>query len=349
MKRHQIMKTALIAAGLFAGLATNAQELPATNRLTFSARFGLNISAKFSGVSPIAVPTATRTTPDGATYNYDDGYVLPDVSGSGDGNTWNWGYDNSASQVNSGNNTILLSRSSGLATLRAPAMDDEPSLGCELAYTHELGVKGKFRYGVEGALNYLNIGMSAHNPYSLRAPRITDAFAYFTGTTPPGATTGSAYQGTFDGPGFVIGTTPVSSTTSEGVVGTVTGTRSLDATLWGGRVGPYFEYYFNKDLSISLSGGLAVGLLDTSVAWDETISFTGGGSINDTGHGGDTDLLCGGYLAGNLFWRFDDHWSAAASVQYQNLGTYSHAFGSRKAELDLGGTIFFSIGVSYDF
>ncbi len=87
MKRNQLMKAALIAAGLFAGIATNAQELPATNRLTFSARFGLNISAKFSGVAPIAMPATTRTTPDGATYNYDDGYVLPDVSGSGDGYT----------------------------------------------------------------------------------------------------------------------------------------------------------------------------------------------------------------------------------------------------------------------
>jgi hypothetical protein len=349
MKRNQLMKAALLTVGLLAGIAASAQQLPATNRLTFSARFGLNISAKFTGVSPIAVPAATRTTPDGATYNYDDGYVLPDVSGSGDGYTWNWGYDNSASQVSGANNTILLSRSSGLATLRTPGLDDDPSPGCELAYTHELGVKDNYRYGFEAALNFLNINFGSRTAYALRAPRTTDAFAYFAGTTPPGATPGSPYQGTFNGPGFIIGTTPVSSTTGSGTVGTVSGSRSLDADLWGGRIGPYLEYYFSEDVSVSLSGGLAVGLLDTSVAWNETIAFTGGGGLTDVGSGDDTALLWGGYVAANIFWRLDEHWSAAGSVQYQNLGTYDQTFGTRKAELDLSESLFFTIGLSYDF
>src|SRR5436190_316861 len=85
-----------------------------TNRLSASVRFGLNISAKFRGNVGTVPPGAPRTTPDGNPYNYDDGYVLPDVSGGAGGQTWNWGYDNSASQISGGGafpaNTILMSR-----------------------------------------------------------------------------------------------------------------------------------------------------------------------------------------------------------------------------------------------
>src|SRR4051812_20668321 len=33
-----------------------------------------------------------QLTPDGDAWNYDDGYVLTDVSGAGSGFTWYWGY-----------------------------------------------------------------------------------------------------------------------------------------------------------------------------------------------------------------------------------------------------------------
>jgi hypothetical protein len=349
MKRNQLISASLVAAGLLAPHLAMAQQNPATNRLTFSARFALNVSAKFTGTTPILLPTPSRTAPHGENYNYDDGYVLPDISGSGDGTTWYVGYDNSANQVNAGNNTILLSRSTGAATLHSGDMEDDPSLGAELNYTRQLGMTEHFRYGFEAAANYMNISLRGGG-YSLRAPRTTDAYQYADGTTPPTATPSSPYQGSFDGPNFMVGTTPVSSTTSQGTVGTVTGSRSLDADLWGGRIGPYLEYYVHDNVSVSLSGGLALGWLDNSVSWNETVNFTAGGSLpTDIGRGSDQELLCGFYLAANAYWHLSEHWSAAGSVQYQNLGTYEHTFGTRKAELDLSSSIFVSIGVSYNF
>lgn len=349
MKRNHYILAAVISALLLAPLAASAQRNPATNRLTFSARFALNISAKFTGTTPIVVPPPpTRTTPDGDNYNYDDGYVLPDVSGSGDGYTWYWGYDNSASQVNAGDNTILFTRSAGPATLRSP-LDDEPSLGAELNYTRQLGVTEHFRYGFEGAVNYLNISLRGGS-HSLRGPITTFVHTTTPGTTPPSATPDNPFLGSFDGPGFVIGATPTSSTTAEGVVGTVTGSRELDADLWGGRVGPYLEYYLNDDVSVSLSGGLAVGWLDNSVSWNETVTFTSGSGLPpDIGRGSDQQFLCGFYLAANAYWRLSEHWSAAGSLQYQNLGTYDQTFGTRKAELDLSSSLFVTLGVSYNF
>lgn len=345
MKRNQIILAAVVAGSL-APLVAPAQS---NDRLTFSARFGLNISGKFSGTAPIAVPATSRTTPDGDPYNYDNGYVLPDVSGSGDGYTWYWGYDDSAAQVDATANTILMSRSAGPATLRSPEMDDNSSLGMELVYARELGRNEHFRFGVEGALNYLSIGLHGGS-HALRGPTITDAIPYTPGTTPPDATAGNPYQGTYNGPGFVVGTTPVSSTETMAEIGSVTGSRDLDADLWGARVGPYLEYDLHKNVSVGLSGGLAVGLLDASVSWNESVTFNNGGSLPaDVGSGDDQDFLVGLYLAANVQWRLSERWSAAGSLQYQNLGTYSQTFGTRKAELDLSKSLLITLGVSYNF
>jgi hypothetical protein len=347
MKRNQFSLTIAIIAGVLAPHLVSAQTNYATNRLTFSGRFGLNISGKFTGAATIAVPPSTRTTPNGDTYNYDDGYVYADVSGSGDGYSWYWGYDN-GSQINAGANTILLSRSSGTATLNSPDEDAGFSPGFELAYARELLTSGGFHLGVEGALNYLNISFGGGSSYAVTANRITDAYSYVSGTTPPG----SPYQGTFDGPGFVIGTSPVSSIVNAGAaVGTVTGSRDYEGNLWGARLGPYAEYYFgeSESLSVSLSGGLAIGWLDSSASWNEMVSFTGGGSTLDAGSGSDSAFLVGGYVAANLNWRLSEHWGATGGVQFQSLGQYDASFGTRRVELDLGKSFFFTVGVSYAF
>jgi hypothetical protein len=351
MNRQPIHWVTLLAAALFAPALASAQNLTeqTTNRLTFSARFGLNISAKFTGTAPIAVPPSTRTTPNGQPYNYSDGYVYPDVSGSADGQTWYWGYDNSASQVNAANNTILLHRSTGQTVLAAPSEDDGMSPGAELAYARQLGSIGDVRWGLETAANYVGISVAGHVPYALRGGQATDAYAYTPGTTPPAATPGSPYQGTFDGPGFTIGSTPVSSATTEGTVGTVTGSRHLDANLWGGHLGPYFEFDPAPGITLSFSGGLAVGWIDASASWNETATFTSGGSLTDSGSGTDNAWLWGGYVSANAYWRLNDHLSAATGVQYLNLGTYDHSFGARRVELDLRKSVLLTLGLSYNF
>ncbi len=204
---------------------------PAIQRLSLAARFGFGISAKFSGVTPIVIPTSARTTPDGATYNYDNGYVLNDSSGGANNDTWNIGYDDSASQVNSAANTISFSRSTGTANLSSPKDRDDLALGAEVTYTRELGEDEdeNFRYGFELAGNYINTSIRSANPYALRGDMVTDAYAYTPGTTPPTATPGAPYLSTFNGPGFILGNTPVSSATTSGaVVGNVTGSSTRD-------------------------------------------------------------------------------------------------------------------------
>ena len=81
MKTNRIIWVAVTAA-MFA-TAARAEEI-VTNRLTASLRFGLNISAKFKGNASALIPPRglARATPHGDAYNYDNGYVLTDVSGN---------------------------------------------------------------------------------------------------------------------------------------------------------------------------------------------------------------------------------------------------------------------------
>jgi hypothetical protein len=341
---------ALFAASVLLPAVAMAQPDSATNRLTFSMRYGVNLSARFSSTTPIAVPLPARTTPNGAPYNYNNGYVLTDISGSPDGLTWYWGYDNSSSQVNAGAHTIQFERSTGPANLLSPEMKEDSAPGGEIAYAHELGSSGHFHWGFEAAANYSNMRFNSHSSYSLRGPTSTDAYPYVPGTTPPVATPGIPYQGTFEGPGFVIGTTPASSTPTESVVGNVSGDQSIEADLWSGRAGMYLEYYPADWLSVGVSAGLAGGWVDTTASWNQAISFTNGGApVAQAGNGSYTQWLGGFYAGANLNWRLTDHCYASGGVQYQNLGTHDHTVGVRNVELNLSQSVFVTFGLSFSF
>jgi hypothetical protein len=340
------MKKSLYFAAVFVALAggpARAQD-QVTNRFTFSARLGLNISAKFKDLTLTLAPAAGRTTPDGAAYNYDDGYVLTDVSGNFGGQTWNWGYDDSASQISG--NTILLSRSTpATADFPSRSSSSDPNYGGELTYNRLLGVINEAAYGFEVAGSYLDIALRDNRTFSSQATRLVDAYPFTPGTTPPAATPALPYQGTFNGPGFVIGATKTNSTTTVSPGPTATDRRRFDADLWGFHLGPYLEVPLGDNFSLALSGGLAVGLLESEASWAAQIA--GGPSLS--GSGRHESVLWGGYVGANLLWRWSEHWSAVGGVQYQNLGTYRHSYGGREVELDLRKSLFVSLGLGYDF
>jgi len=107
MKNHNIGWRVPVTGALLLATAASAEQtaqtyLDSTNRVTLSLRFGFDISGKFKGVGTTFAPGAplanTRFTPHGDKYNYDDGYVYNDKSGSADGYTSYWGYDK-ASQI----------------------------------------------------------------------------------------------------------------------------------------------------------------------------------------------------------------------------------------------------------
>jgi len=314
-----------------------------------SARFGFNISARFKGFSTLPPPSSsTRRTPHGDAYNYDDGYVLTDNSGNFGGQSWYWGYDDSSKQV-SGNN-VLLSRSSLAGGPSSVSLNDEPSYGAELVYRHLLSTKDRLSIGFELAANYLNLSLSDNRALSADVMRTSYPYSFAPGSIPPAATVDAPYQGSPEGPGFVMSDTPGQPFTTR-VAGEaiIQGHRQLDAAIWGLRLGPYLETPVGSKIRLSLSGGVAGGWLDGSASWNETISIGGvqGATLSGSGHA--NKMLWGFYVAGNVSWQFAPRWSAVAGVQYQDLQDFDHAFGGRQVQVGLSESIFATFGVSFNF
>lgn len=315
---------------------------------SFSARLGFNISARFRNPGRISFGNSTRKTPDGLTYNYQDGYVFADSSGEGSGSTWNWGYDNSATQVSG--NDVLLSKTVSVGDLSSPWMNMDPAVGGELTYRHEFGECPKLRdlrWGIEAAGSLINIQGNDHRSYGGNVTRQTDAYAFEPGTTPPDATPDSPYQGTFNGPGFIIGDTPVSSTLGSSPA-TVSGNRRLDTDVWGFRLGPYLEMPVTTNINLSLSGGFSGAVLDVGASWNETLSI-GTSQYPFSGSGRDHAWRFGYYIAGNAEWQFAQDWSLNGGVQFQSLANYDHAIAGRRIEIDLSQSVFVTLGVAYHF
>lgn len=331
-------------------LEQTAPESP--NRLTGSLRFGLNISGKFKNpggsLNPHAPTGNGQHTPKGDRYNYDDGYVLPDNTGSLGGKTWYWGY-NDASQVNaSAANSIDFHRSTAANLPGANGGDVDTPVGCELSYNYELGVKENWHhlhYGLEGAVNFMPINFDSGGTYNTTINQQTDTYGYASGTTPPGA----PYQGGYSGPGFLLNSSPSSSVNA--IPGaTITAHQHFESTLWGFRLGPYLEAPVTEKLSFHVSGGLAAGILDASADWKETVTLPmGGGSTTTRGSGSDTSVLWGYYVGADAIYRFNQRWGVDVGVQFQDLGTYDHNFGGRTAELDLSHSLFVQAGLSFSF
>lgn len=338
MKRS-VVAALILAAGLAPLVLVAEEESGFTSRLSLSPRIGFNISARFEGVG---AGGGSRVTPDGDGYNYDDGYVLTDISGNAGGQTWYWGYDDSTAQISG--NTILLSRSTTSGDIPSPSQNADPAAGAELVYRLQLGSHGRLHHGLEAGAAYQNVHVTAAGSSTVTLTTVTDAYPFSPGSTPPGATPSMPYQGTYQGPGFLIGDIPSSSSTVTIPDVAFSTENELSSGLWGFRIGPFLDYALTRRVSVALSAGVAAGLLDASVTWSDAA-----GTRSYSGSGSDLGILMGFYGGATASWQFARRWALSAGFQYQNLGTYEHDFGGRTLQLELNNAFFASIGVGWSF
>ena len=335
------------------------QDTPSPlNRFGLSYRMGFNISARFRNIGGYPALANPGLTPNGAAWNYDNGYNLDDAPGTPPGVTWYWGYIN-GSQVHDGN--LYLSRSTSSAEVSSGDKQNDPQPGFEFTYNRELGKIGQVHWGVEGAFNFMNLTIHDNGKFFGNVTVQTDAYA-LNGVIPPQP----PYYGTYEGPvpggpnRPVISDTPVpqaATTVPNGA--SITGERKVDADVYGFRVGPYFEIPLTRKLALTLSGGLAVASLNSQFKFNETVTMPGinttlpgGPQVNTVTRAGSSsrnDFLLGGYAAGSFSYAFTKSWSAFVGGQYQNVGRFSQQIAGKQADLDLSKSIFVTIGAGYSF
>ena len=348
-KNHNHWVIPLTGVVLFSAAVSAEQDrytyLNSTNRVTLSLRFGLNIHSKFMGIGG---SLAAGSAPNG----YYDGYVVtaspPNTSPNPNYTTY-WGYDNTTQLLGAPGAYTGVEFHSATATATSSDVSsggDKPYPGFELSYDRELLEKENWRdlrFGLEAALNYMNISLNNVSAFGATASTTSEDYSFPIPipNPPPFTDTGLPGQPALHVPGTPG---PASSTSA-----TILTRDHFDADLWGGRLGPYVELPLTKKFDLRLSGGLAIGLLNANESWQQTLMPSGGGSSTTAGGGDAFETLWGYYASVDATWQINHRWAVDGALQFQDLGKFDHSFQGRQVELDLSRSLFVELGISYSF
>ncbi len=304
-------------------------------RFNLSYRGAFNVSASFSGVGGFAPPGSAGSG------IYNDGFVGVDSSHNAGGYTTDWGYDH-AYQVSGGDVFMHSSTSSAVNT---GDKDGGLQNGFELSYDQPLGGGRHWHWGVEAAVNWTDISISDNQSLTGDVVTTTDAYS-LNGSTAPNA----PYTGSVNGPGPLLGATPVSHSVNTVLnAAEVTGSRKIDANLFGLRLGPYIKVPVCHRVVIGLGAGLSAGVIDSDFSYNETVAVNGLPTQTHIGSGHDDSALFGGYVRAQASVRLTRKLSLLGGVEFSDLGTYDQTVGSETAHLDLSQSLYVSGGLSYKF
>ncbi len=330
--------TAPAALTLLAGLAVLAQD--SKSRIGINYRSGWNIKGSFSGIGQMTAQSDPGPATGGANHEYDDGYVRIDSTHNGMGLTWNWGFDNPSQVIGD----TLEMRSSRTVGDGKSSADDEVQHGFEITYARELGTYRKARWGLEGAFNYTRVDMKQSGSVPVAVVTAVDTYdvSGIDPFDPPGSQT--PYQGTFLGPGPLIPDTPIGRR-QEAVSGAIaSGSRELNANLFGMRIGPYIDLPLSEKWMVTLNGGFALVAVNSDFKFSEAL-------LGRSARGSDsaTELLPGGYVGANVSYEVTPSTRLFAGAEYQHVGDFTQDAGGRRAELDLGNSVFVKMGITFSF
>lgn len=321
------------------------------NRFSISYRPGFNISAEFRN---IGFPPSSLPGPGGGNVDrvYDDGYVRLETTGmaagSPDGYTSYWSYDGADQVV--GNNLFMHKATSAGVIASSGNIDDGPVQGMEFVYAYEIGPIGRFAWGLEGSFGFGGVNIRDSRSLMANVNVITDTFDISNleaggGPPPPPGTPSTGRSGT----SAIILVDPASRSNTIYGGSTINGYRSIDANVYDFRVGPYVDFDLSPRISLTLSGGLSLAMIDSSFSFQETLGLPGGAVLTNSGSANKSDMLIGGYAAASVSYSVADAWRLFFGAQYRNLGSFDQSVNGAQVHLDFANALYAAVGVGYSF
>jgi len=318
------------------------------NQVRVSARLGYNITARLDNVGIPASQSFPQPPPprdpnqhfvSATGVGYADGYVGIDESGNlpGPGETdprsFYWGYAN-ANQIAGG--ALLLTHSSS-GTIFGGFKND-PQAGVEINYSRQLGVSDNSTWGIEGGLTYTSLDL---NSRGIVDPRVLSVDAFpLGGVVPPAAPYAGTYEpGPFGSPSIVATPTryPVNMEAS------------FDASIYGLKLGPYFQFPVTKRLAFALNGGFALLLSETEFTIRQSVAVASPLNYTSTLKSSEFVALPGAYVGGRLLLTVSDSVNVFTGLEYESTGHHSQTLGSKRINLDFWNSVYWTFGVSYSF
>lgn len=339
---------AIVAGGsvLPAIYSLQAQELDDRNRFYVGPRLHFNVSAKLTNLN----------YPGNAPGVFDDGFVLPDISGSSV-DTWNWGYS-AANQVTgpAGAQQIQLHNVGSPRDGRTDRMDQTAQYGFEAGYGRELMRFGNkdnpVRIGVEGSFSASSLDVDMRNTVSGLMPRTTTVASLPAGVVVPPA----PYSGAFEGPlppnppMPLINIPTAPPTTSMETVSSIQ-RAEITGSYWGFRLGPYIEAPLTGRFSLEFGAGLAAVHVDADFSYEEGFTTTGTGTAPVTRKDKESrsEWLMGFYANARLQYWLNDAVALYLGAEFQSLEDFNVNALNKNATVNFDETVGVSLGILYSF
>ena len=306
-----------------------------TRHFRIGAVVGMNISANFSRNGTFGI---SGNNPSQGIY--DNGYVKPDQNGD-PGFTSNWGYKDRSQQYDPVAQTLTMNATTSFS---ASSSGKESGVfpGFDMAYGDNLWYWKHARVGWELGFDLLPINISENS--TTLATVTQNTYTFSTATLGIAFPTTPSYQGSAGGTGNIIPTAFTQSTTN--VSGTVSGKQTLDVMLYTLRLGPTMYWDLTEHISLSLGAGPAVGIVSGDYKYDEMIN---GGSAHNSGQIGGTDFVYGGYVNATVLCHVTDNADIYAGAQFMPMSDATISGGGREGRLNLGGQLYFTVGINWPF
>jgi hypothetical protein len=317
-----------------------------TRNFRLGAVVALNIKANFS-VNGAFTPSGRNPGPAGdpgklADHQYDDGYVRVDKTGNAAGYTTFWGYS-SASQYDPVAQTLTFHGTQSFTASGGGQRDDAPYLGVEMAYGGKIVDWSGTRIGWQVGFGWLPVKIS--DTQALPGSFVQTVHQY----SAPGITLPQPpYNGGSSGIGPAILDLPTAGPVQT-VSGVVTGSRTVEATVYSLKIGPSFSSQFNQRFGMELGLGFMLGVVDGEYKFDELLVPQNGTPVGFSGSSGKLDFDYTGYADVLFYYHTSENADLYVGFQYSPLGASALGVSGQKADLNLGGALYLMAGLHWSF
>ena len=124
---------------------------------------------------------------------------------------------------------------------------------------------------------------------------------------------------------------------------------SFDASIYGLKLGPYFQFPVTKRLAFALNGGFALLLSETEFTIRQSVAVASPLNSSSTLKSSEFVALPGAYVGGRLLLTVSDSVNVFTGLEYESTGHHSQTLGSKRINLDFWNSVYWTFGVSYSF
>lgn len=288
-------------------------------------------------------------------------YVAGDFVAYTPGYTREWSYS-TPDQVTS-DGRIGMSIFSAKTEGAGAAVDSDSGGGVEVALGRRLGrIGSKIEWGITGSMGLTDFNRKASGQIRSTLTVQTDYYRVYGGVAPDAPYSSPSYRDLLDSDGLLVTrngyetsalldeTSTGRETVSTAGAAVIDGNWKLKGSYFIMRAGPNLRAYLTERLALSVSAGFAGAYVGSTYTVNEALQIPGSSrSISVEEEADESEFLTGYYAEALAEYWFTRRTGIYAGVTYERFGEFEQILGSRTAEIDIGSSAGFRVGITTRF